>query len=212
MPRRTIPPTRDRLIQAAADLLSRRGFAATSVDELCQQAAAQKGSFYHFFTSKADLAVAAVHYQWQALKGEVFEPIERSTDRGLPRLTMLVGALDVRQRGEAGSEALGSPLGGLGQEIALQDSRIRDAVQATFDEQCRYLQQWLDEAWGERQISAGDNLTRARQILALLEGALLLAKVGGDPSRFAELCAILPVVAGRTSPLRRPAGTPPELL
>jgi TetR/AcrR family transcriptional repressor of nem operon len=208
-----IPPTRDRLIQSAADLLSRKGFAATGVDELCQRASAQKGSFYHFFHSKTDLAVAAVQFHLDALKAEVFEPIDRSADRGLQRLNRLVEAFDGRQRaGHEREGILGSPIGALGQEAALQDHRIRDAVQAAFDEQCRYLHHWLDEAWGERQISPGDNQIRARQILALLEGALLLAKVAGDPGRFTELCAILPAVAGRSRPPRPAPGTPPELL
>jgi TetR/AcrR family transcriptional repressor of nem operon len=213
VPRRTIPPTRDRLIQSAADLLSRKGFAATSVDELCRRAAAQKGSFYHYFRSKTDLAVAAVQFHWEALKAEVFEPIDRSAERGLQRLNRLVEALDARQRaGSVREETLGSPIGALGQEAALLDHRIRDAVQAAFDEQCRFLHQWLEEAWGERQISSGDNLIRARQVLAFLEGALLLAKVAGDPGRFRDLCAILPTVAGRNRPARPAPGTPPELL
>jgi hypothetical protein len=97
--------------------------------------------------------------------------------------------------------------------MALRDPRIREAVQAAFDQQCRYLHHWLDEAWGDRQISFGDNQVRARQILACLEGALLLAKVAGDADRFKELCSVLPAIAGRPLATGRPApGTPPELL
>jgi TetR/AcrR family transcriptional repressor of nem operon len=214
MPRRTIPPTRGRLILTAAKLFSRKGFAATGVDELCQAAAARKGSFYHFFPSKTDLAVAAVQYLWEELEASVFEPIDKSSDRGLERLDRLVDAIEARQRSAAGSDrGSGSPIGTLGQEMAHRDPRIREAVQTAFDKQCRYLQDWLDEAKGERQISTGDNLTRARQILAFLEGALLLAKVAGDAHRFKELCSAVPFIAGRFFASGRPApGTPPELM
>ena len=214
MPRRTIPPTRHRLILAAVDLMSRKGYGAAGVDELCQRAAAQKGSFYYFFPSKADLALAAVNFQWETTRSEVFEPISQSEGRGLDRLRRLVETLDSRQRGATAAQSpQGSPIGAIGQEMALQDDRIRRAVDAVFDEQCRYLQDWLDEASEERQITPGDYLTRARQVLAVLEGALLLTKVAGDPDRFRELCAVLPLVAGRNSPTGRPAaGTPPELL
>ena len=40
--------TRERLLDAASQLIWERGFQGTSVDDLCQRAKARKGSFYHF--------------------------------------------------------------------------------------------------------------------------------------------------------------------
>jgi hypothetical protein len=89
---------------------------------------------------------------------------------------------------------------------------VPPALQPVFDEQCGNFERWLGEAVRLRQISAGDNDLRARQILALIEGALLLAKVSGDPDRFTELCAAMPAVAGRTPTTQLARATPPELL
>jgi hypothetical protein len=49
-------------------------------------------------------------------------------------------------------------------------------------------------------------------VVALLEGALLSAKVAADPALFVDLCGAIPVVAGRVAPARPASGTPPELL
>ena len=77
---------------------------------------------------------------------------------------------------------------------------------------CGYLRRWLDEASSARQIAPGDNRARSRHILALVEGALLLSKVAGDPGVFPEVCAAVPAIAGRLPASVRPAaGTAPEL-
>ena len=206
--------TRLRLIHAASDLMSRRGYAAAGVDDLCRLAGARKGSFYHFFPTKADLALAALELHWSVIRQQVFEPVAEAGFPGLDRLHRLVDRSDALHRqGLAERQVLGSPFGGLGQEMALQDDRIRAAVLAVFDAQCVYLERWLDEASAARQIVSGDNRARARQILAILEGALLLSRVARDPGVFPDVCAAVAAIAGRLPSAARPApGTAPELL
>lgn len=55
---------KDRLMQAAMDLIWTNSYGATSVDAICQKAGARKGSFYHFFASKSELAVKALEADW----------------------------------------------------------------------------------------------------------------------------------------------------
>ncbi len=64
VPARTRDPvgTRQRLVDAAIALMLRQGFAATSVDRICEEAGLTKGSFFHHFAGKEDLAKAAVAY------------------------------------------------------------------------------------------------------------------------------------------------------
>ena len=57
-----MPPNKDartKLLDAAMDVIRGKGFAATSVDELCQAAGVTKGAFFHHFRSKEELGVAA---------------------------------------------------------------------------------------------------------------------------------------------------------
>ena len=50
---------RSKLLDAAMAVIRGKGFAATSVDELCQAAGVTKGAFFHHFRSKEELGVAA---------------------------------------------------------------------------------------------------------------------------------------------------------
>ena len=63
--------TRDRIIQAATILIWRHGYSAVSVDAICEAAEAPKGSFYHAFSSKEELLIAAIEQRWKADQKEI---------------------------------------------------------------------------------------------------------------------------------------------
>ena len=52
MPRTANPQTRAKLLDAAEELMLRKGFAAASVDDICASARVTKGSFFHYFKNK----------------------------------------------------------------------------------------------------------------------------------------------------------------
>ncbi|WP_051766680.1 TetR/AcrR family transcriptional regulator [Saccharothrix syringae] len=52
--------TRDELVNAAAHVFARDGYARATVDRVCDLAGVTKGALYGHFTSKAELAVAVV--------------------------------------------------------------------------------------------------------------------------------------------------------
>ncbi|MCH7782248.1 TetR/AcrR family transcriptional regulator, partial [candidate division KSB1 bacterium] len=49
-------PAKARLLDKAQELMQSKGFSATTIDEICQKAGLTKGSFFHYFRSKEDLA------------------------------------------------------------------------------------------------------------------------------------------------------------
>lgn len=51
--------SRTRLLDAALAVIRGKGYTATTVDDICRQAGVTKGSFFHHFKSKEDLALAA---------------------------------------------------------------------------------------------------------------------------------------------------------
>jgi TetR/AcrR family transcriptional regulator, transcriptional repressor for nem operon len=206
------PDTRQRLIDTAMDLMLHSGYQAASVDELCRLAGAQKGSFYHFFPTKADLALSALEFGWTQVRRPLFEAAVADGGPGLEKLRRLVEASDALQRQHwKDRHVLGSQVGALGQEMAHRDPRIRAAVAAIFETQVDYISGWLDEAAMARQIGPGDNHRRARDILALIEGAHLLCRVAGDPGVFPEVCEAIPFIAGRLqAPFRPSPATVPE--
>ena len=59
---------KERLTEAALDLIWHNSYGATSVDAICERAGAAKGSFYYFFKSKSELAAAALEADWRKRK------------------------------------------------------------------------------------------------------------------------------------------------
>src|ERR1035437_9753971 len=65
------PPSRTRLLDAALDLVRAKGYAATTVDDICHRAGVTKGSFFHHFKSKDDLELCAGAH-WEAKTASLF--------------------------------------------------------------------------------------------------------------------------------------------
>ncbi len=57
--------SRTRLLEAMLGAIWERSYGAASVDAICERADVRKGSFYHFFKSKAALAMAAMEHLWE---------------------------------------------------------------------------------------------------------------------------------------------------
>ena len=72
---------RRRLLDAALHLIRERGYAGTSLDDICREAGVTKGSLFHHFKGKDDLAIAATGH-WTAVTGNLFEgaPFRRIAD------------------------------------------------------------------------------------------------------------------------------------
>jgi TetR/AcrR family transcriptional repressor of nem operon len=55
-------------LEAASGLIWESSYSSASVDAICQRAGVNKGSFYHFFPSKSELAVTALEAEWESRK------------------------------------------------------------------------------------------------------------------------------------------------
>ena len=103
--------SKTKLLDAALHVIRAKGYAATTIDDICSEAGVTKGSFFHHFKSKDELAVAAASY-WGTMTGGFFaaapyhklkDPLERLLGyvdfRGeilqgdLPDYTCLLGTL-----------------------------------------------------------------------------------------------------------------------
>ena len=85
--------SRLRLLHAALHIIRSKGYAATTVDDICREAGVTKGSFFHHFKTKDDLALAAVQY-WEESTGAFFAsaPYHQAQDP----VDRLLGYLDFR--------------------------------------------------------------------------------------------------------------------
>jgi len=116
---------RTRLLEAARDVIRAKGFTATSVDDLCREAAVTKGAFFHHFHTKEALGVAAAE-RWAETTEAFFgtapypepdDPLERVIAYVDFRRQMIVGEI-------AGFTCLA---GTLAQEVHASAPAIHDA-------------------------------------------------------------------------------------
>lgn len=63
---------RRKLLDAALHVIRTQGYAGSSVDDICREAGVTKGSFFHHFKGKDDLAIAATEH-WTGMTGNLFE-------------------------------------------------------------------------------------------------------------------------------------------
>src|SRR5579885_2466604 len=77
--------TRERLLQAAIDLMWLHGYGSVTIDQLCERAGVLKGSFYHFFESKLELAAAAIQWHWEERR----QQLDRIFSASVPALERL---------------------------------------------------------------------------------------------------------------------------
>jgi TetR/AcrR family transcriptional repressor of nem operon len=173
--------TRERLLQVAFDLIWNQSYGSVSVDQICERAHVNKGSFYHFFDSKSELAVEAYEENWREKQPEldrVFSP----QNPPLERLVLWCQYVRNRQKQKAEKygHVCGCPYASLGTELATQDEKIRAKSQEIMDRTIRYLESALRDAGREGLISLGDANTAAKRIYTTVLGALLFSKVHND--------------------------------
>src|SRR6201985_507852 len=63
--------SKTKFLNAAMHVIRVKGYTATRIEDVCAEAGVTKGSFFHHFKSKEDLALAAAAH-WQARTSEFF--------------------------------------------------------------------------------------------------------------------------------------------
>ncbi|TDD45276.1 TetR/AcrR family transcriptional regulator [Nonomuraea terrae] len=81
--------TRQALIDAALTLFGSRGFGGVTLDELCDEVEVSKRTFFRYFASKEDVAMAPLEDMWRAF----LEGLETADPDGRPLLELMEAAL-----------------------------------------------------------------------------------------------------------------------
>jgi TetR/AcrR family transcriptional repressor of nem operon len=176
---------RSRLLAAARDVIRAKGYAATSVDDLCRAAGVTKGAFFHHFENKEALGVAAAEY-WAETTSALFEqaPYHRPDDP----FERLLAYLDFRRSLIAGDIFEFTCLvGTMTQEVFDSSPAIRDACAVSILGHAATLETDISAAMAARGIQADwSPAGLARHTQAVLQGAFILAKATGDPAAALE--------------------------
>jgi TetR/AcrR family transcriptional repressor of nem operon len=178
----------ERLMNAAMDLIWENSYGSTSVDAICEKAGAKKGSFYHFFESKSELAVKALEADWQRKKvrmDEIFSASVPPLDR-LRHYFQHVYEGQSKAHRECGA-VLGCPYCSLGSEIGTQDRMIGEQVRKILDRNARYFESAIRDAHAQGLITAPDARAKAQMLVAFFQGSMAQARIENDVARLRNL-------------------------
>ena len=172
---------KERLTDAALELMWENSYGTTSVDAICERADAKKGSFYYFFKSKSELTAAAMEAEWNknkanmdALFSPTIPPLERF-DRYFDYVHDRLAELQT----ECGS-ILGCPLLSIGSEVSTHDKVVRDTVDRILDRKVKYFESAIRDAHAQGLIVAPDPEAKAKALFACYHGTLAQARIQND--------------------------------
>jgi TetR/AcrR family transcriptional regulator, transcriptional repressor for nem operon len=177
--------SKTKLLDAALQVVRAKGYAATTVDDICRMAGVTKGSFFHHFKSKDDLALAAVDH-WGSMTDGFFAgaPYRHAADP----LERLLGYVDFR-----GAILTGAPqdytclLGTLVQEAYNTHPDIRAACDRGMSSHIADLTRDIEAAkkrYAPRASWSAESV--GYFIQAVLQGSFIFAKAKRSPKTVRE--------------------------
>ena len=173
-----VSAARGRLLDAAQALMLAQGFAATTVEEICEAAKVTKGCFFHYFESKDELGTVllerfcqssqALH---QGLCGAEADPLKRV-------YAYIDGTIKLSQDPVLSKGCL---LGLFSQELADTNPTIRKACCEGFEEWAKGFTKELTAAKARYAPKTSFSPKEvAEHFIAVLEGSMILGKTRKD--------------------------------
>jgi TetR/AcrR family transcriptional repressor of lmrAB and yxaGH operons len=168
-------PDRSRaaLIDTAATLFRRQGYAATGLNQILDEAGVRPGSLYHHFPrGKQQLAAAVVNGSGAAIE----QLLRRFLAGDLPVADIVDRWIDVLIGGLAADGRDGCPIEPIASESVHASPLVREASARAFTGWCKAIEERLRaEGW-----SAVEAESVAVAVISLIEGALILSRIAGD--------------------------------
>jgi TetR/AcrR family transcriptional regulator, transcriptional repressor for nem operon len=175
--------TKDKILSHGAQIIHKKGFKNTGIQEILHRARVPKGSFYFYFKSKEDFGLELINYYFNFfasmieahLKGPEVSPLKR-----------LQGFFDgfrsiCEQQGCKG----GCPIGNLTQEMGGLSDTFQDKLRHALNKMKAGIAECLDLARQEQEIDPALDLSETADfILNSWEGALLRMKAESNTAPF----------------------------
>jgi AcrR family transcriptional regulator len=171
--------TRDRVLDAATELVFEHGVSGTTLDDVRAAANVSKGQLYHYFADKEDLVHAVIDRTIQ----QVLDAQPRLID--LSTWAAIAAWFDDLVRLQVDRHAIGGcPIGSLAGELAETDEQARAELAAGFDRWEAPLREGLQHMQANGKLRRGADPARlATATLASIQGGLVLTQTRRDPQQ-----------------------------
>ena len=168
-------PDRSRaaLVESAAVLFRRQGYAATGVNQILESAGVKAGSLYHHFPDgKAELAAAVV----DGVGGDIARLLRTFLASEASPSDIVCRWLEMLADGLQGDQRDGCPIEPIATESVHASPVVRAASASAFEGWCGAVAERLSaDGWSSESATQ-----TAQAVIALIEGSLILSRISGD--------------------------------
>lgn len=166
--------TRDRLMHSAYELFSREGFHGVGLDRILDEVGVSKQTFYNHFESKEDLMLAVLHHRSRYEIDMMHQALRQHG--GLDPASRLYALWDVLDEWFNHDEFRGC----IFLTAAVEFPSVTEPAHQAASAHCHGLQNMLLEL--ATLAGAKDPQTLAENLMVLMDGALVVRHVMGNPN------------------------------
>ena len=168
---------KEKIINSTLDVMEGRGYRAVSVEEIITHAGVSKGSFYHSFKSKEELAMQALEeYErrgTEIIRSGSYRDIEDPVMRAIAFVQYIEDkSTDLWQHG--------CLLGSVALEVAQSHPMLLDKIDELFEEFERGVATIFAPALRAKKVKKVTGKELSRHFLAVIEGGIVTAKTHGN--------------------------------
>jgi TetR/AcrR family transcriptional repressor of nem operon len=156
--------TREKLIDATFEEIFSHGYQGAALADILKNAGVHKGSMYHHFSSKKEMALAAVR--------------EKSAKRFAERYITIINFRDFKR---------GCPIANLVQEMSNLDKDFNQTLKEIYANFRAVLKNVFDKAIKAGEMRACDTDKLALYSVVVLEGAILSVKASGNQQEYLDV-------------------------
>jgi TetR/AcrR family transcriptional repressor of nem operon len=196
-----VSDAKQKLMDAVLELIWTGSYGRTTIDHICERAGVHKGTFYHFFPSKAQLAITALTANWELRRPQfdsLFSPTRSPMER-LHAFCKFVYDWQLGLKGTCGC-TLGCPLFSLGAEVCTHEQELRQKVQELLGYYQKYLESAIRDAQASQELPPGDAVEKSRMFFAYYQGLLTRARIEDNVEVLREMPRGMEVILGKTQP------------
>ena len=177
--------TRKNLIDSAFDEIYQKGYQGASLTTILKNAKVHKGSMYHFFENKKEMALVSI-------KEKIYE---RFVQRYSSIIALESGYLEafIKSIKDTTNRDFnkGCPIANIVQEMSNIDEDFKVLMEEIYQTFRKNIKDILDLAIKKDEMQKCDTTKLALYIASTLEGAILSAKASGNIQDYLDVIDIL---------------------
>ena len=173
--------TRDKLISATFDEVFSHGYQGAALTDILAKAGVHKGSMYHFFANKKEMALAAIQETIIQKNMDKYSYVKTYTRGFLEEFYTRLRDTSVRDFKR------GCPIANIVQEMSNIDEDFNTLMKSIYGAFRANIKSILDKAIEVKEMKPCDTQKLALFITSTIEGAILAAKASGNEQDYVDV-------------------------